>query len=131
MNSIRSYKKLMVFKNANQFVFAEDTVIDLGGNVDFFIMADHIFIINVKSFENAFDYKDHIAELRDQNLAQIVSMPFFEGETSNKELFEESCKKFIQSRGLAQNNTLSGAILIYGGKDCEIHFESSWGLVHN
>lgn len=101
-NSMRSSKKLMVFKNANQFVFAEDTVIDLGGNVDFFILRDHIFITNVKSFENAFDYRDHIAELRDQNLAQIVSMPFFEGETSNKELFEESCKKFIHSRGLAQ-----------------------------
>ncbi|MGE7827333.1 Kiwa anti-phage protein KwaB-like domain-containing protein [Paenibacillus sp. NPDC093718] len=101
-NSMRSSKKLMVLKNANQFVFAEDTVIDLGGNVDFFIVGDHIFIINVKSFENAFDYRDHIAELRDQNLTQIVSMPFFEGETSNKELFEESCKKFIHSRGLAQ-----------------------------
>lgn len=101
-NSMRSSKKLMVYKNANQFVFAEDTVIDLGGNIDFFIVGEHIFIINVKSFENAFDYRDHITELRDQNLSQIVSMPFFDGETSNKELFEESCKKFIHSRGLAQ-----------------------------
>ncbi len=101
-NSMRSSKRLMVFKNANQFVFAEDTVLDLGGNIDFFIVEDHIFIINVKAFENAFEYRDHIAELRDQNLAQIVAMPFFDGESSNKELFEDSCKRYIHSRGLAQ-----------------------------
>ncbi len=101
-NSMRSTKRLMVFKNANQFVFAEDTVLDLGGNIDFFLIGDHIFIVNVKAFENAFDYRDHIAELRDHNLSQLVAMPFFDGESSNKASFESSCKNFIHSRGLAQ-----------------------------
>jgi len=101
-NSMRSSKKLMVFKNANQFVFSEDTVVDLGGNIDFFIVGDFIFIMNVRNFEFAFDYRDHINELRDQNLNQIISMPFFDGDDSNKEIFEESCKRFIYSRSLAQ-----------------------------
>ncbi|EFM09518.1 conserved hypothetical protein [Paenibacillus curdlanolyticus YK9] len=101
-NSMRSSKKLMVFKNANQFVFAEDTVIDLGGNIDFFVVGDFMFIMNVRNFEFAFDYRDHINEQRDRNLTEIVSMPFFDGENSNKGIFEESCKKFIHSRGLAQ-----------------------------
>lgn len=101
-NSMRSSKKLMVFKNANQFVFAEDTIVDLGGNIDFFIVGDFIFIVNVRNFEFAFDYRDHINEQRDRNLTEIISMPFFDGEDSNKERFEESCKRYIHSRGLAQ-----------------------------
>ena len=101
-NSIKSSKKMMVIKNSNQFVFAEDTVVDLGGNIDFFIIENCIFIINVRSFEYAFEYKDHITERRDQNIAQIISMPFFHGKDSNREAFEKSCKKHIYSRTLAQ-----------------------------
>ncbi|MEK4508969.1 Kiwa anti-phage protein KwaB-like domain-containing protein [Paenibacillus sp. FSL K6-2524] len=101
-NSMRSSKKLMVFKNANQFAFAEDTIVDIGGNIDFFIVGDFILIINVRNFEFAFDYRDHINEQRDRNLTEIISMPFFDGEDSNKGKFEESCKKYIHSRGLAQ-----------------------------
>lgn len=102
-NSMRtSSKKLWVIKNANQFIFTEDTMIDLGGNIDFFIVGDFIFIINVRNFEFAFDYRDHINELRDRNLTEIISMPFFDGENSNKWKFEESCKRYIHSRGLAQ-----------------------------
>lgn len=102
-NSMRtSSKKLMVIKNANQFIFTEDTIVDLGGNIDFFIVGDFIFIINVRNFEFAFDYRDHINEQRDRNLTEIISMPFFDGEDSNKGKFEESCKRYIHSRGLAQ-----------------------------
>ncbi|WP_176220668.1 Kiwa anti-phage protein KwaB-like domain-containing protein [Cohnella massiliensis] len=102
-NSMRtSSKKIWAIKNANQFIFTEDTMIDLGGNIDFFIVGDFIFIINVRHFEFAFDYRDHINEQRDRNLTEIISMPFFDGENSNKGKFEESCKKYIHSRGLAQ-----------------------------
>lgn len=102
-NSMRtSNKKLFVIKNANQFIFTEDTMIDLGGNIDFFIVGNFIFIINVRQFEFVFDYRDHINEKRDQNLSEIISMSFFDGEDSNKDEFEESCKKYIHSRGLAQ-----------------------------
>lgn len=92
----------MVFKNSNQFVFIDDSIIDVGGNIDFFIVDDYIFIINVKNFEYAFDYRDHINVLRNQNLTQIISMPFFDHEGSNKSIFEESCKRFFYSRSLAQ-----------------------------
>lgn len=97
-----SSRKKSVLKNANQFVFVDEAIIDIGGNIDFFIVDDFIFIINVKNFEFAFDYRDHINDLRDQNITQIVSMPFFDDERSNKEVFEESCKRFIYSRSLAQ-----------------------------
>jgi len=90
-----SSKKKAVLKNANQYVFADEAIIDIGGNIDFFIVGDYIYIINVRNFEFAFDYRDH-------NLTEIVSMPFFDGENSNSEIFEESCKKFIYSRSLAQ-----------------------------
>jgi len=69
-------KKKIVMKNANLYVFAEDTIIDLGGKIDFFIVNNNIFIVNVQSFVYAFDYRDHITERRDRNIEQIVSMPF-------------------------------------------------------
>jgi hypothetical protein len=95
-------KKRFAIKNSNQFQFIETTIIDMGGSFDFFILDDHIFILNVTSFEYAFDYRDHINQLRDQNLTQIVSMPFFEDDGADKAAFVEACSKFFYSRGLAQ-----------------------------
>ncbi|SDM15035.1 Kiwa anti-phage protein KwaB-like domain-containing protein [Sediminibacillus halophilus] len=89
-------------RNANEFKFFEDTLIDIGGNIDFFIIGNFIFIINVNSFEYAFDYRDHINQLRDENLERITSMPFFNDENSNGEAFKDSCKAFVYSRSLAQ-----------------------------
>lgn len=97
-----SSKKKSVLRNANQYVFIDEAIIDIGGNIDFFIVNDFIFIINVRNFEFAFDYRDHINDLRDQNIAQIISMPFFDDDSSNRDMFEESCKRFIYSRSLAQ-----------------------------
>jgi hypothetical protein len=95
-------RKKAVFRNTNRFEFVNHTVIDVGGNFSFIIVGMNIFILNITNFENAFDYRDHITELRDENLKEITSMPFFEGEDSNKEKFLNSCKTFIHSRGLAQ-----------------------------
>lgn len=100
-----SKRKRAVFKNTNQFEFIDHTIIDLGGNFDFILFGNHIFILNVTNFEYAFDYRDHINKLRDENLTKIISMPFFNDERSNKKEFEESCKTFIYSRVLAQINS--------------------------
>ncbi|PRS08069.1 hypothetical protein C6W27_22945 [Bacillus paralicheniformis] len=94
-------KRRYAIKNANQFQFFDSTVIDLGGNADFIIIEDYIFILNIKNFEYAFDFRDHINDLRDKNIAEIISMPFFSGEDSNKLEFEKACKTYIYSRSLA------------------------------
>ncbi|MCY7971048.1 DUF4868 domain-containing protein [Bacillus spizizenii] len=97
-----SRKRKLIFKNTNQFEFVEHTVIDLGGNFDFILIDNMIFIDNVTNFEYTFDYRDEINKKRDANLETIVSMPFFEGPEADIEEFEKSCKRFIFSRGLAQ-----------------------------
>lgn len=102
-NSSKSRKKKkLIFKNSNSYGFIEDVIIDIGGNIDFFIIEDYIFIINLQNFEYAFDYRDHIIEQRDINLSIITSMDFFKGKDSNKDKFEEKCKRYIFSRSLAQ-----------------------------
>ncbi|WCK54743.1 DUF4868 domain-containing protein [Aneurinibacillus sp. Ricciae_BoGa-3] len=97
-----SARKKAVFKNSNQFQFIDHTIVDVGGNFDFILLQDYIFILNVTNFEHAFDYRDHINKLRDENLTEIISMPFFNDERSNKSEFEKQCKTYVYSRGLAQ-----------------------------
>ncbi|MFD5022304.1 Kiwa anti-phage protein KwaB-like domain-containing protein [Paenibacillus sp. NPDC058367] len=103
--------KRWVSKSSNQFEFINETIIELGGSISFIIIDNCIFIRNVTNFEYAFDYTDHITKLRDENLTNIISMPFFEGESANKELFETSCKKYLFSRGLAQIKPQTLAVL--------------------
>lgn len=102
-------KKKRAIKNSNVFYFVDDPVVDIGGKIDFFIIEDHIFIIDVRSFEYAFDYSTHVEKLRDEKLAKIIELPFFSGENSNKSDFENACKHTFYSRGLAQisEDTLS------------------------
>lgn len=101
-NAGRKKNKLLVFKNTNQFEFVNHTVIELGGNFDFILIDDWIFINNVTNFEHAFDYRDVINQKRDANLEAITSMPFFQSSDVNVEVFEKICKKFVYSRSLAQ-----------------------------
>lgn len=49
-NAGRKKNKLLVFKNTNQFEFVNHTVIELGGNFDFILIDDWIFINNVTNF---------------------------------------------------------------------------------
>lgn len=95
-------KKKYVMKNTNQLHFVENSIIDVGGKIDFFIFDDFVFILNVTNFEYAFDYRDHINRARDQNINQIIALPFFNGDASNADVFAEKCKTFIYSRSLAQ-----------------------------
>lgn len=97
-----SRKKKMIAKNSKEFNFVSETIIELGGKISFIIVNDFIFITNVTNFEYTFDYKDHITKLRDENLAGIMTMPFFESEEVDKEHFEASCKMHLYSRSLAQ-----------------------------
>ncbi|MCK8487024.1 DUF4868 domain-containing protein [Paenibacillus sp. MBLB2552] len=105
-NSMKaSSKKILVYKNASQYEFVDDTMIDLGGSIDFFIVNNYIYIVSAQRFENAFVYSDHMIERRDQNIEQIISMPFFDSEASNSKMFQESCKKYAYSRTLANINS--------------------------
>lgn len=97
-----SRTKRWISKGSNQFQFIEDTIIELGGKISFIVLNNCIFIMNINNFEYAFDYTDHITQLRDENLSSIISMPFFESELANKDLFENSCKMHLFSRSLAQ-----------------------------
>lgn len=101
-NVSRNKKKIYRIKNTNQFEFVDHTVIELGGIFHFILIRNKIFINNVTYFEYTFDYRDEINRKRDQNIATIISMPFFEDSNVNVEEFEKSCKKFIFSRSLAQ-----------------------------
>ncbi|WP_046215527.1 Kiwa anti-phage protein KwaB-like domain-containing protein [Paenibacillus wulumuqiensis] len=95
-------KKKFAFKNSGELQFADSELLEIGGPIDFFIVEDTIFISNLRPFEYAFDYQDHINELRDENLERITALPFFDGEESNREEFEDSCRQYFYSRSLAQ-----------------------------
>lgn len=95
-------KRRLAIKDSNVFHFVSDDLLELGGKIDFFILTNEIYISNLLSFENMFDYRDHINEARDYNLHQIVNLPFFAAEESNKDIFEQHCKQHVYSRSLAQ-----------------------------
>ncbi|MCY8346628.1 DUF4868 domain-containing protein [Bacillus haynesii] len=98
----KGFGKKLIYKNTNQFEFVEHTVIELGGNFDFILIGDYIFINNVTYFEFAFDYRDEINKKRDANLEKITSMQFFKGSEVDTEKFQTVCKRYIFSRSLAQ-----------------------------
>ncbi|WP_046225416.1 Kiwa anti-phage protein KwaB-like domain-containing protein [Paenibacillus dauci] len=95
-------KKKFAFKNSGELQFADSELLEIGGPIDFFIVNNTIYISSLRPFEYAFDYQDHINELRDENLERITALPFFDGEESNKEEFEDSCRQYFYSRSLAQ-----------------------------
>ena len=97
-----SSRRKAVFKNSNRFEFVEHTIVEVGGSFDFIVWGEYIFILNITNFEHAFDYRDHVNTLRDKNLEEIISMPFFDGEESNKDIFLKTSRTYIYSRGLAQ-----------------------------
>ncbi|MCL8470499.1 Kiwa anti-phage protein KwaB-like domain-containing protein [Bacillus subtilis] len=101
-NAGRKKTKRIIYKNTNQFEFVEHTVIDLGGNFDFVLIDNFIFINHDTNFQYTFDYRDEINEKTEANLALITSMPFFEGEEADTEEFQVICKRFVYSRSLAQ-----------------------------
>ncbi|GGD02276.1 Kiwa anti-phage protein KwaB-like domain-containing protein [Pontibacillus salipaludis] len=97
-----SSKKKWALKTSNEYTFVTNPVMDIGGNIDFFILENYIFIVNIKPFEYAFNYRDHIIRKRDQRLSEITGMDFFNGNDSNPLDFEEKCKAFIYSRSIAK-----------------------------
>lgn len=98
-------KRKLAIKDSNVFHFVSDDLLELGGKIDFFMINKEVYISNLLSFENMFDYRDHIHEARDYNLNQILNLPFFAGEHSNKHIFEQHCKQHVYSRSLAQLNS--------------------------
>lgn len=102
----RSIKKIAKNKkwailSSDEYKEVENNIIELGGPISFFFDNESIYIIRVKDFENAFEYKDHISIKSEENLNKIAGMGFFMNENSRHNFIKQS-KNQLFSRGLAQ-----------------------------
>jgi len=97
-----SQKRKFAFFSSNEWNIKEQPDLEVGGAISFFVVGENIYINNLRNFEYAFDYSDHINARRDENLNAITSLDLFQGADSNKEQFMVKCKKYIYSRSLAQ-----------------------------
>lgn len=104
----RSIKKVAKTKRyaileSKEYKEVKDDLIELGGSFSFFFDKDYMYIIKVRDFENAFDYKDHISIKSQKNLKEISEMGFFKDKNSSLNFVKKS-KNQLFARGLAQIN---------------------------
>ncbi|GGN95799.1 Kiwa anti-phage protein KwaB-like domain-containing protein [Saccharibacillus kuerlensis] len=95
-------RKKWALGRSGELDFASDELIELGGKIDFMLVGDELYISNLLSFENVFDYRDHIVSARDRNLETITNMPFFAIDELDKERFKRDCSAIFHTRTLAQ-----------------------------
>ncbi|OWA36970.1 hypothetical protein B9G55_02525 [Saccharibacillus sp. O16] len=96
-------KKRWALGRSGELDFSEDELIELGGKIEF-VLSDHeLYIANLTSFENVFNYRDHIVQAREHNLSTILKMPFFaDTPQADRERFKRDCESFFPTRRLAQ-----------------------------
>lgn len=99
--------KMPTIRNREELVMQNKDVIEFGGKIELFIHKNRMYITNPRTLEYAFMYNDHIKNQRDQNIAKIINMNFFDSD-SKTEQFVERSSQYILSRGLAsiKNETL-------------------------
>ena len=95
-------RKRRVVRDSNVFHFIEEPIIDVGGSLDFFILDDFVYIINLRAFEFAFGHADHINTKRDINLAKILEADFFDNPLCDRALFKAACEHSFYSKSIAQ-----------------------------
>ncbi|NGZ74084.1 Kiwa anti-phage protein KwaB-like domain-containing protein [Saccharibacillus alkalitolerans] len=95
-------RKKWAIGRSGELSFASDELIELGGRIEFLMLGSELYIANLISFENAFDYREHILEARDRNLKTIMEMPFFAIDAEDKDRFVRDCSAFFHTRTLAQ-----------------------------
>ncbi|MBF2504937.1 DUF4868 domain-containing protein [Listeria welshimeri] len=94
----RKYLWLIEGKN---FQSVENKIVELGGNIDFIIFEEKIYVINPRNFEFAFLYSDHITEKRDENLKKITDIDIFKKD-NDKDFFKDRASHHLMARGIAQ-----------------------------
>lgn len=96
----------------------DDGIINIGGDFDFIIEDEKIYIKNHRNFEFAFKYTDEIEKRRDHVVEKIISLNLFDKESES--IFKEKSGEYTYSRGLANidEDTLSN-IQNYYTKRCE------------
>ncbi|WP_399632733.1 Kiwa anti-phage protein KwaB-like domain-containing protein [Sporosarcina sp. SG10008] len=85
---------------SKEFKEIKSEMIEFGGKIAFFMDDTDLYIIDPKSFEYAFDYRDHISEISGENLEKITSMKFFTDEET-RDNFKNASSHHLLARGLA------------------------------
>ncbi|MBC1532071.1 DUF4868 domain-containing protein [Listeria seeligeri] len=97
-NAKRKYLFLIEGKN---FKSIDNKIVELGGNIDFIILEEKIYVINPRNFEFAFLYSDHITKKRDKNLEKITELDIFKND-HDKYFFRNGSSHHLMARGIAQ-----------------------------
>ncbi|MEJ8304485.1 Kiwa anti-phage protein KwaB-like domain-containing protein [Saccharibacillus sacchari] len=95
-------RKKWAFGRSNELTEASEELIELGGKIEFVLFENELYISKLQSFEYVFDYRDHIVQARDHNLAKLTDMPFFAIAKADKERFKRDCAAFFHTRTVAQ-----------------------------
>ncbi|WP_172250192.1 Kiwa anti-phage protein KwaB-like domain-containing protein [Saccharibacillus deserti] len=95
-------RKRLAFGRSGELDFAKEELVELGGNIEFVLWDNELYISRLDAFENAFDYRDHVLKAKERNLEAITSLPFFEMEEADKDRFKRDCGAFFYTRTLAQ-----------------------------
>ena len=115
----KSTKQRRIFNlRGKKFKEIDDGIINIGGDFDFIIEDEKIYVKNYRNFEFAFKYTDEIEKRRDHVVEKIISLNLFDKDSES--IFKEKSGEYTYSRGLANidEDTLSN-IQNYYTKRCE------------
>src|SRR5699024_687085 len=94
-------RKRLLRIEGTRFHSINDGIVNLGGNFDFIIHHESIYILNPRYFEFAFKFNEHIENKRDKVLNTITYLSCLVNEDT-KNIFVEQAQSHLFARSLAQ-----------------------------